>query len=195
VFEGMRALVATLEARDAYTEGHSLRLARAAVAICRRMGLGRDIEDVTRYAGVLHDIGKVGIPDAILTKPGRLTPEEYERMKEHPVLSWKILLPFSFLREEAVIVRHHHEWVNGKGYPDGLSGSAIPLASRILAVTDAYDAITTTRPYRAPRGHEAAIEELRRCTGFQFDSDVVEALASLSPRDLYASDSSATSTT
>lgn len=102
-------------------------------------------------------------------------------MKEHPVLSWKILLPFSFLQEEAIIVRHHHEWINGNGYPDGLSGSALPLASRILAAADAYDAMTTTRPYRTPRAPEQAVEELRRCAGFQFDSDVVEALAALSP--------------
>lgn len=181
VFEGMRALVATLEAKDPYTEGHSLRLAKVAVEICRRMRLATDIEDLTRYAGVLHDIGKIGIPDAILRKPGRLTPEEYERMKEHPVLSWKILLPFSFLQEEALIVRHHHEWVNGKGYPDGLSGSTIPLPARILAVADAYDAMTTTRPYRAPRTHDQAIAELRVFTTVQFDPDVVEAIASLPP--------------
>ncbi|NJD68859.1 MAG: response regulator [candidate division NC10 bacterium] len=179
VFDGMRALVVTLEAKDPYTEGHSLRLAKVAVAICRQLGLGSHVENLVRYAGALHDIGKVGIPDAILRKPGRLTPEEYEQMKAHPVLSWKILLPFSFLQEEAVIVRHHHEWMNGGGYPDGLSGSAIPLASRILAVTDAYDAMTTTRPYRAPRAHEQAIDELRRCAGVQFDREVVEALASL----------------
>jgi response regulator RpfG family c-di-GMP phosphodiesterase len=181
VFEGMRALVATLEAKDPYTEGHSLRLARVAVAISRQMELGSEVENLVRYAGALHDIGKVGIPDAILRKPGRLTPEEYEQMKEHPVLSWKILLPFSFLQEEAIIVRHHHEWINGNGYPDGLSGSALPLASRILAAADAYDAMTTTRPYRTPLAPEQAIEELRRCAGFQFDSDVVEALAALSP--------------
>lgn len=179
VFEGMRALVATLEAKDPYTEGHSLRLARVGVAICRQMGLESGVEDLTRYAAVLHDIGKIGIPDVILKKPGRLTPEEYERMKEHPVLSWKILLPFSFLQEEAVIVRHHHEWMNGKGYPDGLSGSAIPLPSRILAVADAYDAMTTTRPYRTPRTYDQAIAELRCFAGTQFDPDVVEALASL----------------
>lgn len=181
VCEGMRALVATLEAKDAYTEGHSLRIAQTAVAICRQMGLGSEIEDLTRYAGALHDIGKIGIPDAILTKPGRLTPEEYQRMKEHPVLSWKILLSFSFLQEEAINVRYHHEWVNGKGYPDGLSGSAIPLPARILAVADAYDAMTTTRPYRASRTHDQAISELRAFAGTQFDPDVVEALASLLP--------------
>jgi putative nucleotidyltransferase with HDIG domain len=181
IFGGMRALVATIEAKDPYTEGHSLRVAGTAVRICRRMGLGSEIEDLLRYAGALHDVGKVGTPDAVLRKPGKLTPEEYERMQEHPVVGWKILTPFSFLREEAIIVKHHHEWMNGKGYPDGLQGSDIPLAARILAVADAYDAMTTVRPYRAPREHEKAIEELRRCIGFQFDPDVVEAIASLLP--------------
>lgn len=180
VFEGMRALVATIEAKDTYTEGHSLRVARTAVQICRQMRLGNEVEDLLRYAGALHDVGKVGIPDAVLSKPGKLTPEEYERMKEHPVVGWKILMPFSFLGEEAVIVRHHHEWMNGKGYPDGLHGSSIPLGARILAVADAYDAMTTTRPYRTSQRHEAAIEELRRCVGFQFDPDVVEAITLLS---------------
>lgn len=188
VFEGMRALVATLEAKDPYTEGHSLRVAGTAVPICRQMGLRSDVENLVRYAGALHDIGKVGIPDAILRKPGKLTPEEYERMQEHPVVGCKILTPFSFLREEAVIVRHHHEWMNGKGYPDGLQMSEIPLEARILAVSDAYDAMTSPRPYRAPRGHDNAIEELRRCAGPQFDPDVVEAIASLSLRDLCAPD-------
>ncbi len=181
VFEGMRALVATLEAKDPYTEGHSLRVAWAAARVCRRMGLGSDVEDLVRYAGALHDIGKVGIPDSILQKPGKLTPEEYERMKAHSIIGWKILMPFSFLQEEAVIVRHNHEWMNGKGYPDGLAGSEIPLGARILAVADAYDTMTTARPYRAPRPHEQAIEELCRCAGFQFDRNVVEAFALLSP--------------
>lgn len=179
VFEGMRALVATIEAKDPYTEGHSLRVAGTAIEICRQMGLGGNVEDLLRYAGALHDVGKVGIPDAILGKPGKLTPEEYERMQEHPAVGWKILMPFTFLREEATVVKHHHEWMNGKGYPDGLQGAEIPLAARILAVADAYDAITTVRPYRAPRGHEAAIEELRRCVGFQFDPDIVEAITVL----------------
>src|SRR5574337_1114057 len=149
VFEGMRAMVAALEAKDPYTGSHSLRVAGAAVQVCRRMGLESDVEDLVRYAGALHDIGKVGIPDVILQKPGKLTPDEYERMKAHSVIGWKILMPFSFLQEEAVIVRHNHEWMNGKGYPDGLVGSAIPLAARILAVADAYDTMTTARPYRS----------------------------------------------
>lgn len=188
VFEGMRALAAMLDAKDPYTEGHSLRVAWAAVQICRQMGLGSDAEDLVRYAGALHDIGKVGIPDAILKKPGKLTAEEYERMKEHPVVGWKILTPFSFLREEAITVRHHHEWMNGGGYPDGLKGEETPLSARILAVADAYDAMTTARPYRGPRSHEATIEELRRSAGPQFDHELVEAFASLSPRDLCAPD-------
>lgn len=186
VFEGMRALVVALEAKDSYTEGHSLRVAGIAVQICRQMGLGGDVEDLVRYAGALHDIGKVGIPDAILKKPGKLTAEEYARMKEHPVVGWKILTPFSFLREEAVIVRHHHEWMNGGGYPDGLKGEETPLPARILAMVDAYDAMTTTRPYRASRGHEQAVEELCRCAGPQFDPEAVEAFASLAPQDLRA---------
>ncbi|MCZ7626184.1 MAG: HD domain-containing protein [Candidatus Methylomirabilis sp.] len=147
VFDGMRALVVTLEAKDPYTEGHSLRLAKVAVAICRQLGLGSHVENLVRYAGALHDIGKVGIPDAILRKPGRLTPEEYEQMKAHPVLSWKILLPFSFLQEEAVIVRHHHEWMNGGlsrrtvriGDPSGVQN---PGGNRCLRCHDHHTSIS-----------------------------------------------------
>ncbi|MGB4780548.1 HD domain-containing phosphohydrolase [Candidatus Methylomirabilis sp.] len=188
VFEGMRALAAMLDAKDPYTEGHSLRVAWFAVQICQKMELGNEVEDLVRYAGAMHDIGKIGIPDAILRKEGRLTPEEYERMKEHPVVGWKILAPFSFLQEEAIAVRHHHEWMNGGGYPDGLKGEEAPLPARILSVADAYDAMTTARPYRMPRSHEATIEELRRYAGPQFDPELVDAFASLSPRDLRAPD-------
>jgi response regulator RpfG family c-di-GMP phosphodiesterase len=184
IFEGMRSLVMALESKDPYTEGHSLRVSIAAVHVCRRMGLGRDVEDTLRYAGALHDIGKVGVPDAVLMKTGKLTPEEYEQMKTHPVVGWNILMPFSFLQEEAVIVRHHHEWISGAGYPDGLRGTAIPLPARILAVADAYDAMTTIRPYRPSRSHEAALEELRRCSGTQFDPEVVEVFTAFSPLEL-----------
>ena len=188
VFEGMRALATMLDAKDPYTEGHSLRVAWIGVQICRKMELGSEVEDLVRYAGALHDIGKIGIPDAILRKEGPLTPEEYERMKEHPVIGWKILAPFSFLQEEAITVRHHHEWMNGGGYPDGLKGEETPLAARILAVADAYDAMTSARPYRGPRSHEATIEELRRSAGPQFDHELIEAVTSLSPQDLSATD-------
>lgn len=184
VFEGMRALVTALEAKDPYTEGHSMRVARLAVQICHEAGLPENVEDVVRYAGVLHDIGKVGIPDAILQKPEELTPAEYERMKTHPVVGYNILMPFSFLQEEALSVRHHHEWWSGKGYPDGLREAAIPLPARILAVADAYDAMTTIRPHRGPLGHEAALEELCRHAGTQFDPEVADLFLSLPSREL-----------
>lgn len=184
IFEGMRSLVTTLEAKDPYTEGHSMRVARMAVRICQRAGLPENVEDIVRYAGVLHDIGKVGVPDAILQKSGELTPEEYKRMKEHPVAGYNILMTFSFLQEEALSVRHHHEWVNGGGYPDGLRGAGIPLPARILAVADAYDAMTTTRPHGGPMSHEAAFEELRRNAGTQFDPEMVELFVRFSSREL-----------
>jgi HD-GYP domain-containing protein (c-di-GMP phosphodiesterase class II) len=128
-----------------------------------------------RTASLLHDLGKVGVRDAILDKPGPLTPEEWTAMRQHPVTGWKILGPLGFLAEEARSVRHHHERFDGGGYPDGLAGNAIPLPARIIAVADAFDAMRTVRPYRPPLPLEKALAELEGNAGKQFDPTVVDA--------------------
>lgn len=171
--ETVTSLVVTLEARDKYTEGHSLRVAEYARAIAAGQGLSPAACEQVRTASLLHDLGKVGVRDEILDKPGRLTLEEWHVMRQHPILGWKILEPLGFLAIEAQGVRHHHEWFNGRGYPDGLTGEAIPLPARIIAVADAFDAMTTIRPYRPPRSLPEALAELRRDAGRQFDPVVV----------------------
>jgi len=126
------------------------------------------------YLCLLHDIGKIGIPDNILNKPGKLTPEEFEIMKRHAEIGEKIISPLEMLKKLKPLIRHHQEFYNGTGYPDGLHGEAIPLACRILAVVDTFDAMTTDRPYRKALPVEAAIAELHRCSGSQFDPKIVD---------------------
>jgi len=169
------ALVVTLEARHKYTEGHSLRVARMARAIAAALRVGPDLAEQVRTASLLHDVGKVGVPDAVLDKPGRLTPEEWAAMRQHPVLGWKILRPLGFLASEALTVRHHHERFDGGGYPDGLAGHAIPMPARIIAVADSFDAMISPRPYRPSLAAEDALAEIWQCAGTQYDPAVVEA--------------------
>jgi putative nucleotidyltransferase with HDIG domain len=133
-----------------------------------------EIQDI-RWGALLHDIGKIGVPDGILRKPGALTDEEWGTMRQHPVIGEQILLPVERMQGVARIVRHHHEKWDGTGYPDGLRGEAIPLGARILAAVDAYGAITDERPYKQARSHEDGIHELRRCAGQQFDPEIVDA--------------------
>ncbi|HSB73570.1 MAG TPA: HD domain-containing response regulator [Candidatus Methylomirabilis sp.] len=169
------SLVVTLEARDKYTEGHSLRVARYATGIAETLALTPGLCHQVSTAGLLHDLGKVGVRDAILDKPGRLTPEEWAVMRQHPVVGSKILAPLGFLAEEARSVRHHHERFDGAGYPDGLAGEAIPLPARIIAVADTFDAMSTARPYRPPLPVTEALAELDRAAGTQFDPRIVSA--------------------
>ena len=175
VQDSVASLVVTLEARHRYTEGHSLRVARYAAATAQAMGLAPDVCEEVRTASLLHDLGKIGVRDAVLDKPGRLTAEEWRLMREHPALGERILAPLGFLRAEARIVRHHHERLDGRGYPDGLAGRAIPLPARILAVADAFDAMRTARPYRPPLAEPESLAELQRGAGAQFDAHVVAA--------------------
>ena len=164
-----------LDARDAYTGGHSERLAKWAEATARMLGSRDDeIQDI-HWGALLHDIGKIAVPDAILQKPARLTEEEWAIMRRHPVIGEEILRPVERLRGVARILRHHHERWDGTGYPDGLREETIPLGARILAVVDAYSAITDERPYKAARPHGEAVAELRRVAGVQFDPRIVEA--------------------
>jgi putative two-component system response regulator len=142
------SLALSIEAKDPYTEGHCDRLSKYSVALAERLGLADDIRVALRRAGIVHDIGKLGVPEKILLKPGPLTDEEWVIMKQHPVVGERICSPLKSFRLVLPIIRHHHEKQDGSGYPDGLKGEEIPLTARILQITDIYDALTTDRPYR-----------------------------------------------
>ena len=170
------ALAAAIDARDNYTHTHSEQVVRLATEVARRLGLSRvDVERI-RDGAMLHDVGKVAIPNEILYKPGPLTPEEWEIMRDHPAIGERILRRTPELAAIAPLVRHEHERWDGNGYPDGLSGTDIPLGSRIILACDAYNAMITARPYRDPMSEQDAQRELRECAAKQFDPDVVEAL-------------------
>jgi len=155
------SLAMTIEARDRATEGHCQRLARYAVALGERIGLSRDDLDALRIGGYLHDIGKVGIPDRILLKEGQLTPEEYETMKQHTEIGDRLCAELRMLQRVRPIVRHHHEHLDGSGYPDGLRGDDVPLLAQIISIVDVYDALTTSRPYKPALPAEHACVVLR----------------------------------
>ena len=178
----IRALAAALDARDPYTAGHSERVSQMSVAIGRVMSLTPDELDVLRLGALLHDIGKIGISDAILTKPSSLTAEEYEAIKRHTLLGAQILRPIAFLAPHVPIVELHHERPDGRGYPYGLRGDEIPLLARIVHVADAYDAMTTARAYRRARPLGEVLTELWRNAGSDFDLAALQALVSLLPK-------------
>ncbi|MBN2430432.1 MAG: response regulator [Acidobacteria bacterium] len=173
--DAFKSLVSALEAKDKYTEGHSRRVTIYAVLIARKMGLAPEIIHKIHLAGLMHDIGKIGIPETLLNKSGALTPEEYSSLNRHPIISARILRPI--LRDPEVLdfVRHHHENFDGSGGPEGLAGEEIPLGARILAVADAFDAITSDRPYREAGTVPFALVEITRNSGIQFDPQVVAA--------------------
>jgi putative two-component system response regulator len=156
------SLSQTIEARDRYTEGHCLRLSRYATAVGASLGLDEDDQSALARGGYLHDIGKVGVPDAVLSKPGRLTSAEYEQMKLHTVIGDHLCGELRSLRRVRPIVRSHHERLDGSGYPDGLRGDAIPLLAQIMGVVDVYDAMTTERPYKPAWPPDVAFAELAR---------------------------------
>ncbi len=156
------SLALTIEARDSYTDGHCQRLAAYGVALGKRLGLGADDLTALERGGFLHDIGKVGVPDALLLKPGPLTPDEFERMKGHTTIGDRLCGKLRSLHRVRPIVRSHHERVDGSGYPDGLHGDAIPLLAQIVGIVDVFDALTTNRPYRAALSVGDACEELER---------------------------------
>jgi len=158
----LRSLALMIEARDAYTEGHCQRLAVYATQLGRRLQLSEEELQALGRGGFFHDIGKMALPDAILLKPGALTPDEFERVKEHTVIGDRLCGDLRVLHRVRAIVRHHHERLDGSGYPDGLSGDAVPLLAQIIGIVDVYDAMTTSRPYRTARTSEEALEELGR---------------------------------
>jgi response regulator RpfG family c-di-GMP phosphodiesterase len=175
----IRALADALDAKCDYTSGHSLRVSRFAVLIGKALDLDDEHLKDIELAGILHDIGKIGVPESILWKPAKLTPEEQKIMAEHPVKSAQIIGELKGLKRAREYVLHHHEFLDGSGYPNGLKGDAIPIGARIILVADAYDAMTTDRPYRKAIGHQAAVAELRKQSGTQFDPKMVEALISV----------------
>ena len=173
------ALVATLDARDRYTAGHSAAVAIYARDIASRMGLSPDDVQLAHLCGLVHDIGKIGLPPGLLEKPGALTLEERRQMEEHSVIGERILAKVDDYAEIEKIVRHHHERIDGQGYPDGLFGDDIPLLSRIIAVADAYNAMTSDRPYRDAMPSQVARMRLAQAVGSQFDTTVTAAFEAI----------------
>ena len=174
LYEVVTSLSSALDARDHYTNGHSERVIEYAKQIAIELGMTMQQQEELVYLCLLHDIGKIGIPDHILNKPGKLTKEEFEIMKRHAEIGERIISPLETLKNLKPLIRHHQEYYDGKGYPDSLSGQAIPIACRILSVVDTFDAMTTDRPYRKALPIESAMAELRRCAGTQFDPAVVD---------------------
>ncbi|MGH9749327.1 MAG: HD domain-containing phosphohydrolase [Candidatus Polarisedimenticolia bacterium] len=176
----LEALATALDTRDSETLGHSLRVAAYTVTVAGRMGVGEpELTDIYRGA-LLHDVGKIGVPDAILRKPGKLTSEEWAEMRRHPELGYRILEGIDFLEAAREIVLSHQERYDGQGYPRGLRGKEIPLGARIFSVVDTVDAMTSDRPYRRAVTYERVREELRRHSGTQFDPDVVMVVLQIS---------------
>lgn len=170
----IRALSGALDARDPYTNEHSETVTSLVEAVGRALGITERELSALRYAALFHDIGKIGIPDRILNKPGPLTGAEWTVMERHPAIGEQILAPLEFMRPALPVVRHEHERWDGRGYPDGLAGEQIPLGARIVLVCDAYHAMTSSRPYRDPLPHWEAVARLRRGAGTQFDPAVVD---------------------
>jgi putative two-component system response regulator len=180
--QGVQTLARALEAKDAYTRGHSIRVSRYAVGTAARLGFDGVGLDGIRLGGELHDIGKIGTRESVLHKPGSLTDEEFRQITEHPLLGERMLSPLAHESPDVLrIVRSHHERLDGRGFPDGLRGEKIPIEARIVAVGDAFDAMTTRRPYRESRPPEDAMVELRRVAGTQLDPEAVEAFVSAFP--------------
>jgi putative nucleotidyltransferase with HDIG domain len=171
--ETVTSLALAIDAKDPYTQGHSPKVATYSALIAEHLGLPELQIEQVRLGGMLHDLGKVGIPEAILNKSGPLNLEEWETMKEHVRFGDKLLEPIRTLAEIRAMVLHHHEMFDGSGYPEGRSGTDIPLGARIIAIADAYDTITSDRTYKKARPAQAALAEIGRCAGAQFDPDLV----------------------
>jgi putative nucleotidyltransferase with HDIG domain len=181
VMDTFKSLVASIQIRDSYTEEHSKRVTEMAVRIAQAMKCPEEDVESLRIAAILHDIGKISVPDSVLLKPGRLDDDEYTVIKKHPQAGEDILRTVLLFDRVRTIIRHHHERWDGGGYPYGLAGTTIPFLSRILAVADAFDAMTNNRPYRKALPLCTALEELRKNSGLQFDQQIVKAMLSLFP--------------
>jgi putative nucleotidyltransferase with HDIG domain len=181
----IRALAEAIDAKDAYTRGHSERVAVYSSRLAREMGLKKEMIERLYFSGLLHDVGKIGVPDAIITKPDRLTKAEYLEIQRHPEIGAKILEPVEFLANVVPCVRHHHEWFDGseRGYPARLRGDQIPLPSRLILVCDTVEAMTSDRPYRKALPLETVVRELHKYSGSQFDPVCVDAFLQLLERE------------
>jgi len=180
----MLSLLQALKERDPYTYGHCRRVARNARMLAQAAGLNEYEQKVVEYSSVFHDLGKIAIPDSVLLKPGRLSPEEQAIIRIHPIKSAEILQPLSsipFFKDLLPGIRHHHERLDGRGYPDQIAGEAIPLTARIILIADTYDAMTTTRPYRQGLTDEIAYKELIQFSGRQFDEQLVKVFTKAHP--------------
>ncbi len=173
-FEIAKALAQAIEAKDPYTHGHSERVMEYTVSIAKKLNLSVEEKELLKYAAMLHDIGKIGVKGIILNNSKSLTIREYDEVKKHPLIGEGIIKPIALLQPIRPFIRHHHEWYNGKGYPDKLSGENIPLGARILAVADAYDAMKSDRPYRKALTEETAVQELIQGSGTQFEPKLAE---------------------
>jgi putative nucleotidyltransferase with HDIG domain len=171
----LHSLTSAVDAKDAYTCGHSERVALLSKMLAKEAGLDEHQVERIYMAGLLHDVGKIGVPEAVLQKPGRLTSEEFEQMKKHPAIGARILHDVKQIQDIIPGVLHHHERYDGRGYPDGLSGQQIPLMGRIICLADCFDAMTSTRTYRKALPLEVTLADLRRCSGTQFDPALTEA--------------------
>ena len=179
----LRVLCQAVETKDFYTRGHSERVSRGSVMIARAIGMRPERVEAIRYAGMLHDVGKLGVPTKVLQKTGKLTEEEYAAIQLHPMRGLEIIREIGFLDEALAGIMHHHERIDGRGYPLGLAGDEIPEFARVLAVADAFDCMTSTRSYRGARSLAEAVAELRRCSGTQFDPAFVDALVAAVERE------------
>lgn len=175
----IQSLAAALEAKDPYTAGHSQRVAQFAVLIGRRLGLREEELDDLHTVGLLHDIGKIGLAESILNKAGVLNQREFDTIRNHPTIGARILAPISRMAPYVLATKHHHERYDGGGYPDGLRGDELPLAVWIMSVSDAFDAMTSTRPYRKAQPRAFALQQLRKGSGSQFHPEAVDALLSI----------------
>jgi response regulator RpfG family c-di-GMP phosphodiesterase len=179
ILHTLKSLIAAINKRDLYTEGHCKRVTEMSLLLGERIGVTEYEMDVIKVVGPVHDLGKIGIPDSILLKPAKLTNEEYAIMKSHSIYGEEIMSRFEILSNEARIIRHHHEKYDGSGYPDCLSGEEIPVCSRIIAVSDAYDAMVTDRPYRKGAARDEIAVEILRCKGSQFDPPIADYFADM----------------
>ncbi len=175
----VQALASAVDAKDPYTYGHSNRVARFTASICEGLGMGRKEARQAELAAILHDIGKIGTPESILQKPGRLEPDEMQKIREHPAKGAQILAHISELRDVIAWIRHHHEWYDGNGYPDGIDGDEIPLQARIIAIADSFDAMTSDRPYRKGMSPGEAIRNMEGFSGSQFDPRILGVFSDL----------------
>jgi putative nucleotidyltransferase with HDIG domain len=175
ILETVTSLAYAIDAKDQYTQGHSQKVSAYAALLAEAVGLSEAEVEEIRLGAVLHDVGKVGIPEQILNKSGPLNPEEWESMKTHVTYGGRLLEPLRPLARIRQMVFHHHEFFDGSGYPDALSGKDIPLGARIVTIADSYDTITSDRSYKKGRTAEQALSELERCAGTQFDPELVEA--------------------